>query len=199
MVLGTQEMLEIFQILLLRCAPSGPFMLLPGSDFLLFISLKKNIYLLIYGCAGSLLLLELFSSCSQWGPLPSCGLWVWLLHSMWDLPRPGIKHMSPALTGRFFTTEPPGKPPEGRQNENHNLRTLTSWSHGPEPCLTQWNYEPCRVGPPKMDQSWWRVLVKHGPPEMGMENHFSILALRTPWTVWKGKKIGHWKRNSPGG
>ena len=25
----------------------------------------------------------------------------------------------------------------------------------------------------------------------------SILALRTPWTVWKGKKIGHWKMNSP--
>ena len=23
-----------------------------------------------------------------------------------------------------------------------------------------------------------------------MANHFSILALRTPWTVWKGKKIG---------
>ena len=22
--------------------------------------------------------------------------------------------------------------------------------------------------------------------------------LRTPWTVWKGKKIGHWKMNSPG-
>ena len=30
-----------------------------------------------------------------------------------------------------------------------------------------------------------------------MANHFSILALRTPWTVWKGKKIGHWKMNSP--
>ena len=28
--------------------------------------------------------------------------------------------------------------------------------------------------------------------------HFSILALRTPWTVWKGKMIGYWKRNSPG-
>jgi len=25
-----------------------------------------------------------------------------------------------------------------------------------------------------------------------------ILALRTPWTAWKGKKIGHWKMNSPG-
>ena len=24
---------------------------------------------------------------------------------MWDLPNPGIKPMSPSLTGRFFTTE----------------------------------------------------------------------------------------------
>ena len=29
---------------------------------------------------------------------------------MWDLPRPGIKAMSPALAGIFFTIEPPGKP-----------------------------------------------------------------------------------------
>ena len=27
-----------------------------------------------------------------------------------DLPEPGIKPSSPALAGRFFTTEPPGKP-----------------------------------------------------------------------------------------
>ena len=32
--------------------------------------------------------------------------------------------------------------------------------------------------------------------EKGMVNHFSILALRTPWTVWKGKKIGTWEMNS---
>ena len=31
---------------------------------------------------------------------------------MWDLPGPGIEPESPALAGRFFTTEPPGKPPE---------------------------------------------------------------------------------------
>ena len=67
-----------------------------------------------------------------------------------------------------------------------------------KPCLTQWNYEPCCVGPPKMDGSWWRGLTECGPLEKGMANHFSILALRTPWTVWKGKKIGHWKMNSPG-
>ena len=27
-----------------------------------------------------------------------------------DLPNPGIGPVSPALAGRFFTTEPPGKP-----------------------------------------------------------------------------------------
>ena len=64
------------------------------------------------------------------------------------------------------------------------------WSHGPQPCLTQWNYKPCHVGPPKMDVSWWRVLTKHGPLDKEMANHFSIFALRTPWTVWKDKKIG---------
>ena len=31
-----------------------------------------------------------------------------------------------------------------------------------------------------------------------MANHFSILALRTPWTIWKGKMTGYWKRNCPG-
>ena len=61
------------------------------------------------------------------------------------------------------------------------------WSHGPQPCLTQWNYKPCHVRPPKMDVSWWRVLTKHGPLEKGMANNFSILDLRTPWTVWKAK------------
>ena len=44
----------------------------------------------------------------------------------------------------------------------------------------------------------FNILTKRAPPEKGMANHFSILALRTPWTVRKGKKIGHWKMNSPG-
>ena len=30
---------------------------------------------------------------------------------MWDLPGPGIKLVSPALVGGFFTTESPGKLP----------------------------------------------------------------------------------------
>ena len=51
----------------------------------------------------------------------------------------------------------------------------------PLPCLTQRNYEPCRVGPPKMDGSWWRDLKKCGPLEKGMANHFSFL----PWKPHK--------------
>ena len=31
---------------------------------------------------------------------------------MWHLPGSGIEPMSPALAGRFFSTETPGKPPE---------------------------------------------------------------------------------------
>ena len=76
-----------------------------------------------------------FSSCGKWGPLfiavrgpliivaslvvehrllmrkfSNCGSWAQLLHGMWDLPRPGLEPVSPALAGRFSTTAPPGKP-----------------------------------------------------------------------------------------
>ena len=33
-----------------------------------------------------------------------------MLRGMWDLPRPGLEPVSPALAGRFSTTVPPGKP-----------------------------------------------------------------------------------------
>ena len=76
-----------------------------------------------------------FSSCSKWGPLfitvhgpltiaaslvaehrlqtrklSNCGSRAQLLCNMWDLPRPGLEPMSPALAGRFSTTAPPGRP-----------------------------------------------------------------------------------------
>ena len=63
-----------------------------------------------------------FSCCGAWDlgmqasvvaacRLSSCGARAWLLHSMWDLPGPGIEPVSPALAGRFLTTAPPGKSP----------------------------------------------------------------------------------------
>ena len=76
-----------------------------------------------------------FSSCGKWGPLfiaargpltiaaslvaehrlqtrrlSSCGSRAQLLRGMWDLPRPGLEPVFPALAGRFSTTAPPGKP-----------------------------------------------------------------------------------------
>ena len=76
-----------------------------------------------------------FSSCGKWGPLliavrgpvtiaaslaaehrlqthrlSNCGSPAQLLRGMWDLPRPGLEPVSPALAGRFSTTAPPGKP-----------------------------------------------------------------------------------------
>ena len=63
----------------------------------------------------------------------------------------------------------------------------TIWSYGSQPCVTPWSYEACRARPPETDGSWWRVLTKRGPLEKGMANRFSMLVLRTPWTVWKGK------------
>ena len=76
-----------------------------------------------------------FSSCGKWGPLfivvcgpftvvaslvaehrlqmrrlSNCGSRAQSLRGMWDLPRPGLEPVSPALAGRFSTTAPPGKP-----------------------------------------------------------------------------------------
>ena len=42
--------------------------------------------------------------------LSNCGSRAQLLRGMWDLPRPGLVPVSPALAGRFSTTAPPGKP-----------------------------------------------------------------------------------------
>ena len=54
-----------------------------------------------------------FISCGSWAlerRLSSCGARAQLLRGMWDLPGPGLKLVSPALTGGFSATAPPGKP-----------------------------------------------------------------------------------------
>ena len=99
---------------------------------------KKFIYLFIYlflAVLGLRFCVRAFSSCGERGPLfiavrrpltiaaslvtqhrlqtrrlSSCGSWPQLLRGMWDLPRPGLEPVSPALAGRFSTTAPPGKP-----------------------------------------------------------------------------------------
>ena len=100
--------------------------------FFKLINLFMYLFLAVLGlrfCARA------FSSCSKQGPLfiavrgpltvvaslvaehrlqtlrlSSCGSRTQLLRGMWDLPRPGLEPVSPALAGRFSTTVPPGKP-----------------------------------------------------------------------------------------
>ena len=72
------------------------------------------------GCAGFIGAGRELSSCGSRAlehRLNSYGAWAQLLHGMWDLPGWGIKPTPPALAGRFFTPEPPGKHPDGRRND----------------------------------------------------------------------------------
>ena len=73
--------------------------------------------------------------------LSSCGSRAQLLRGMWDLPRPGLEPVSPALASRLSTTAPPGKPQTFVLNYLHTQSIFTlqvlikTWSH-----LTQvWN------------------------------------------------------------
>ena len=102
---------------LLNFGYAGSFLL--WGLFLLLQQARATLWL---QCAGvslqSLLLLQGTGSILH--GLSSCvsqalehrlnsGTWALLLHSTWDLPRPGIESMSPALAGGFLSTELPGK------------------------------------------------------------------------------------------
>ena len=99
---------------------------------------NKFIYLFILAVLGLRFCARDFSSCGERGSLfiavrgpltiaafpvaehrlqtrrlSSCGSRAQSLLGMWDLPRPGLEPVSPALAGRPSTTAPPGKPQTG--------------------------------------------------------------------------------------
>ena len=57
---------------------------------------------------------------------------------MWDLPESGIEPVSPAMAGRLFTTEPPGKPYISPVQFSHSLA-----SDSLLPCELQHSRPPC--------------------------------------------------------
>ena len=78
-----------------------------GKQGLLFVALHG---LLLLQSTGSRRVG--FSSCGSRAlerRLSSCGTRASLLRGMWNLPRPGLEPVSPALAGGFLTTAPPGK------------------------------------------------------------------------------------------
>ena len=67
------------------------------------------------------------SSCDARIPehrLNSCDTWAQLLCGILDLPGPGIKHMSPALAGRFFTMKALGTRDAQEYYSNINVKTI---------------------------------------------------------------------------
>ena len=71
--------------------------------------------------------------------LSSCGSRAQLLRGMWDLPRPGLEPVSPALAGRFSTTAPPGKPlslPSLYSSDVKNSAWCTLCLH----CRAEWGW-----------------------------------------------------------
>ena len=112
------------------------FFFLNFFPFFLSFFFKKFLFIYLFmAVLGLRFCVRAFSSCGKRGPLfitvrrpltiaaslvaehrlqtrrlSNCGSWAQLLRGMWDLPRPGLEPMSPALAGRFSTTSPPGKP-----------------------------------------------------------------------------------------
>ena len=109
--------------------------------------------------------------------------WAWPFPSEHDQTPP-----QPVPSIKKFPQASYPYPSEGRQNENHNYKKLTK--------LITW------ITALSNSKQLWAILCsatqdgqvmlessdKHDPLEKGMSNHFSILPLRTPWTVWKGKQ-----------
>ena len=88
-------------------------------------------------------------------------------------------------------------PPEGRQNANHNHRKLTkliTWTKALSSSMKLW------AMPFRATQDGW-VMVESSDKtwSMGEGNGKPLQSPchETPWTVWKGNKIWHWKMNSP--
>ena len=108
--------------------------------------------------------------------------WAWPHLSEQDPVSPSVSlsHQEASISFLSFSIR--------RQTEIHNHRKLSNLIIWTTALCNSMKLRamPCRA---TQDGSWYRVLTKCGPLENAMATHFSILALRTPWTVWKSKKI----------
>ena len=150
------------------------------------------------GARASVVVARGLSSCGSRAldcRLGSCGTWAQLLYSMWDLPRPGLEPVSPALAGGVLTSAPPGKSPEQLLSitSSKNL-SLTSpggvkcflpqgshrivfipslkhifffWPHvwHAESQFPEKELNPC-------PQQWKRGVLTTGPPGKSLKAHF---------------------------
>ena len=103
---------------------------------------------------------------APWAPehmLSTCGARISLLCSMWDLLRPGIEPVSPALAGGLFTTESP--------------RKLWFVALNPILLIFLWVLWVAQVikNLSVMQETWIRSLFREYPLKKGRGTHPSIL------------------------
>ena len=118
--------------------------------------------------------------------------WAWPCPSEQDPVSPSVRLSHQEASIRLLSLS------EGRQDEHHNHRKLIkliTWTTALSNSMKLWAMS-CRA-----TQDGW-VIVESSDKTWSTEGengkplqHFTA---RTPWTVWKGKKIWHWKMNSPG-
>ena len=108
----------VLAVLGLRCCMDFSRVVASGDYFLvavcrLLMAVGSRCRAQVLGTQTSATVAHGLSSCSSWAlehRLSSCRAQALVLQGMGNLPGLGIEPVSPALAGRFFTTEPPGKP-----------------------------------------------------------------------------------------
>ena len=109
--------------------------------------------------------------------------------------RPSFPH-SQALPSGSFHKPPILIPQRADRMKTTITENWSNWSHGPQPCLTQWNYEPCRVGPPKTGHGgeFWQNVVH-------WRRQWQTTSIFLPWEPheqYERQKDRTWQMNSPG-
>ena len=125
--------------------------------------------------------------CNSWDPLQHCARTSQSTH----LPVGYSCPPQPVPLIRKLPQASYPSPSEGRQNENQSHRKLTkliTQTTALSNSMKLWAM-PCRA---TQDE---RVMVESSEKTWSTgegNGNFSILTLRSPWTVWKGKKILQW-------
>ena len=135
-------------------------------------------------------------------------LWCTDLVASWHVgsSRPGIEPESPIWTGRFFTTEPPGK--LIRQSFKWDIQCYENltmlylflsfflnltrqmfriWDLGTSPGFRASLVAQMVKNPPAVRETWVQSLGGEDPLEREMTTHSSILVWRISWTQEPGR------------
>ena len=103
------------------------------TNFPLAVAISSYSLVWFSGFSWGLLLLQSMGGCGSQAlehRRSSCGPRAESLLRMWDLHRPQMEPVSPASVGRFFTTEPLGKPSSKISSQREDTAVPNSFPQG---------------------------------------------------------------------